>query len=100
MLFLLREMVTLTDSSRNANSAGEGRKSEIIFISPNGSSVYFIFVLINRLAFPPVTGTKYANDVVPICKAYRNNCISDLAKAVVTHFAVAVIHIFSDDTMR
>src|SRR6266700_3636308 len=100
MLFLLSEIVTLTDSSRNANSAGDGRKSGTILISPSGSSVYFIFVLINRLAFPPVTGSQNANNVVPIRKPYRDNAISDLAKTIVTHFFVAVVHVFSDDTMR
>ena len=97
---MLREIVTLTDSSRNASSAGEGRKSGTILISPNGSSVYFIFVLINRLAFPPVTGSKNANDVVAIREAYRDNAIPDLAKTVVAHFFVAVVQVFSDDTMR
>ncbi len=100
MLFLLRVIVTLTDSSRYANSAGEGRKSGTILIPPNGSSVYFIFVLIDRLAFPPVAGSEYANDVVPIGKAYGNNAISYFAKTVVTNFFVAVAHVFSDDTMR
>jgi len=91
MLFLLSEIVTLTDSSRKANSAGEGRKSGTILISPNGSSVYFIFVLINRLAFPPVTGSNYADHIVPIRKAHRDNAISDLAKTIVTHFSFAAL---------
>jgi hypothetical protein len=34
MLFLLSEIVNFTDSSRNANSAGEGRKPETILTSP------------------------------------------------------------------
>jgi hypothetical protein len=99
MLFLLRDIVTLTDSSRYANSAGDGRKSETIFISPIGSSVYFIFVLIGCLSFPPVTGAEDANYVVSIGKPYGKNAIFDLAKTIESFFVVAVSHIFSDDTM-
>ena len=47
-LFLLRARVTFTPSSRNANSAGGGRKSGITRRSPNGSSVYFVLALIEE----------------------------------------------------
>jgi hypothetical protein len=99
ILFLLSEIVTFTDSSRNANSEGEGRKSGTILTSPIGSSVYFIFELIYNLAFPPVTGSKYAYHVVPIGKAYRENSITDLAETIITHFIFAVVHVFGNDTM-
>jgi hypothetical protein len=100
MLFLLREIVTFTDSSRNANSAGEGRKSGTILTSPIGSSVYFIFVLMYCLAFPPITGSKYSYHIVPISKTYREDTIANLAETVITHFIVAVVHVFSNDTTR
>jgi hypothetical protein len=69
-------------------------------ISPKGSSVYFVFVLINRLPFPPVTGTKYSNHIVSVRKAYREDTVTGHSKAVVAHFIIAVAHVFSDDTMR
>ena len=62
MLLLLKAIVTFTPSSRNASSSGEGRKSGITLRSPNGSSVYFIFALINCPALSPVAGAQYAND--------------------------------------
>jgi hypothetical protein len=50
-------------------------------------------VLINRLAFPPVTGSNYADHIVPIRKAHRENAISDLAKTIVTLFSFAVAYV-------
>ncbi len=53
-LDLLREIVTFTESSLNANSSGEGSMSAITSTFPKGSSVYLIFVFINLFTFSPI----------------------------------------------
>jgi hypothetical protein len=57
-------------------------------------------VLINRLSFPPVTGSDYPNNSVPVRKTYRDYAFSDLAKTVVTLFFVAMVRVLRDETMR
>src|SRR5882724_1799737 len=53
-LRLLNVRVTLIPSSRKTRSSGGGRKSGTTFRRPRGSSVYFIFALIDSLALSPV----------------------------------------------
>src|SRR5665647_813226 len=69
-------------------------------MSPRGSSVYLIFVLINCLAFPPVTGAKNANDTAAIGEANGNDTLFDLTKTKMAWFVFAVRDIFGDDPVR
>ncbi|MDD5329011.1 MAG: hypothetical protein PHX38_03335 [Sulfuricella sp.] len=62
------------------------------------SSVYLIFALINRLAFPPVPGAKYANYTAAIGKADGDNPTFDLADTEIAFFHFAVSEVFGDDT--
>jgi len=59
-----------------------------------------IFALIQCLAFPPVTGPEYPNDIVPVRKAYRHNSLANLAKAVITLFIPAMVHVFCDHAVK
>ena len=63
-----------------------------------GSLVYFIFAFINCLAFPPVTGAKYANDTAAIGKADGENAPLDIAETEIAFFASVVTEIFGYDT--
>lgn len=98
-LFLLRAIVTFTPCSRNARSEGGGRKSRMTLASM-GSSVYLIFVLINSLAFPPVTGAEDTNHASAIGKADGQNAAFDLAETEMALLALTVSEVFRDDTMR
>jgi len=60
--------------------------------------VYFIFTFINCLAFPPVTGAKYANDTAAIGKADGENAPLDIAETEIAFFSFAVTEIFGYDT--
>ena len=53
----LSAMVTLVCSFFSASSSGDGRKSGTSLISPMGSSLYRIRLLINLLTLTPVTCT-------------------------------------------
>jgi hypothetical protein len=59
-----------------------------------------IFALINLFALSPVACTKYADYVVSIRKAHRENALSDPAKAEVPFFHGAVGMIFRDNATR
>lgn len=69
-------------------------------LASNGSSVYLIFVLINSLAFPPVTGAEDTNHASAIGKAGSRNAAFDLAETEIALLALAVSEVFRDDTMR
>src|ERR1700682_6760619 len=65
-LRLLSARVIFTPSSRNTRSSGAGKKSGAPLGLPKGSSVYFIFALIELLSPPPIAGAKDANNVLSI----------------------------------
>ncbi len=60
--------------------------------------MYLIFALINLFAFSPIACTKYANYVVTIRKAYRENALANQAKAEMPVFNGTVRMIFRDNT--
>jgi hypothetical protein len=72
-LVLLSEIVILTVSSLSTSSSGEGRKSVTTFTFPIRSSVYFIFLFINPLSFPPESGADDPDLGAPVGKPYRQN---------------------------
>ena len=83
MLDLLSAMVTFTVSSRKASSSGDGKKSEATRSFPKGSSVYLIFLLIDFLTSPPITGANDPNDAAAVRKSDGHNSITDFPKAVI-----------------
>ena len=90
-LALLSEIVTFTVSSLNASSSGEGRKSVITLTLPNGSSVYFIFLFIYLLSFPPISGTYDSDFVAAICKADCHYSSCNLTETIVSLLFTTVI---------
>jgi hypothetical protein len=93
ILALLREMVTLTVSSFNASSSGEGRKSEMTLTFPIGSSVYFILAAIYLLSFPPISGADNSDFVFSVGKPNCHNSTRDPAKAIKPFFTLAMFKI-------
>ena len=92
-------METLTESSLNASSPGDGRKSEMTSRFPSGSSVYLIFTLIDLFPFPPVAGTNNADGGSPICKSDGENTVTNLSKAIVSFFCPTVGEVLGYDTL-
>ena len=64
--------------------------------SPSGSSVYFIFALINCLAFPPVTGAKDAYDTAAIGKADGEDAALDHTETEISLLIFAVCEVLGD----
>lgn len=93
-LFLLKAKVTFTPSSLKASSPGDGKKSGTILILPIGSSVYFIFALINGLTLAPIAGAENADDIVSVCKSDSKDATVNYAKTVEALFAMTVLNIF------
>ena len=62
--------------------------------------MYLIFAVINHLAFPPITRTKYSDQFIPERKTDRENPATYLAKAVIPLFLITVSYVFSDNTPR
>ncbi len=69
-------------------------------LASNGSLVYLIFVFINSLAFPPVTGAEDTNHTSAIGKADSQNSALDLAETEIALLVLTVSKVFRDDTMR
>ena len=69
-------------------------------LASNGSSVYLIFVLINSLAFPPVTGTEDTNHTSAIGNADSQNATLDLTETEIALLVLTVSKVFRDHTMR
>lgn len=97
MLALLSDSVTLTDSSLNASSAGEGRKSFTTLNGPIGSLVYLIFALIDSPTIPPVTGAEDSDDITSIREPDSHDALADHSEAEIAFLYVAVGKIFGDN---
>src|SRR6266849_2948032 len=92
-----RLSVTFTFSSRSTSLSGDGKKSSTILTRPISPLLYLtVGFFIDRLSFPPVTGTENPDPLVPPCEAHRHNSALDPAETEVALFAPAMIEVFSD----
>src|SRR5207244_4603020 len=98
-LRLLRASVTLTSSSRNTRSSGDGRKFGTTLNLPSGSSVYLIFVPINVFALSPVTGSEYSDKAGSISEANGKDAASDSAEAEESRLVFAMLQVLGDYAM-
>ena len=96
---MLRAIVTLTVSSFRASSSGEGRKSGTALTLPIGSSVYFIFLFIYFLSFPPISGANNSDFVFSVGESYSHNSTRSSPKAIISLFVITVFKILQNDTI-
>jgi len=67
---------------------------------PIGSSVYFIFALINCLTLSPVSGSENSNDSRTMRESERQDTTANLTEAIEPSFFVAVRCICCDRALR
>lgn len=99
MLDLLSEIVTFTVSSRRTSSSREGRKSGTTLSLPKGSSVYFVFPLINSFSSSPKSGANDSNNADSVCESDGQNPVGDFPETVIPLFRITMGNVFGDDTM-
>ena len=97
---MLKEIVTLTLSSFKINCSGGGRKSLMTLTSPIGSSVYFIFRLINLPPFSPITRAEDPDYITTTCKSHSQDFVIHLADTIEPAFLTAVSYIFCNNPAR
>jgi len=93
----LRLIVTLTVSSFNASSPGDGKKSSIGLPGFIGSSVYLILLFIYPLTLAPISSTDNSNNVIAIRKSHRQYLPGNLSDAKIPDLIPAMFKIGNDN---
>jgi hypothetical protein len=60
---------------------------------PLGASVYFIFLFINPLSFPPISGANDSDHAISVGKSHRHNHTGDFYEAVISFLVTTMFHI-------